>query len=167
MEIFATLNPDNLSAEAIKNFQVRRAARAVIFDADKKIGLLRVSKDNYYKLPGGGIEEGEEIKKALERECEEELGCDIAIDGEIGRVIEYRTIHKLNQESFCFYGHIVGEKGIPDFTESEVEHGFQLIWVDLDEAIRLLKISGPVDQVENFIIKRDSLILEKLKEVKS
>ena len=56
MKQLKLINPENVSEEEVKNYSVREAVRAVVFDEDKKVALLYVSKENYYKIPGGGIE---------------------------------------------------------------------------------------------------------------
>lgn len=48
-------------------FRKRGAARAVLLDDEGGVYLLNVSKHGYQKLPGGGIDEGENIQQALER----------------------------------------------------------------------------------------------------
>jgi len=48
-------------------FRKRGAARAVLQDNDAQVYLLNVSKHGYHKLPGGGIDEVEDIQQALER----------------------------------------------------------------------------------------------------
>ena len=73
----------------------REAARAVVFDFENKVALLHVKKHAYHKLPGGGLEEGEDIKTALEREMMEEIGCQVEVQNEIGEIIEYRNQHDL------------------------------------------------------------------------
>jgi len=50
---------------------LREAARAVLFDDDDNIPLLFVAKHHYHKLPGGGIDDGENKEDALIRECRE------------------------------------------------------------------------------------------------
>jgi len=72
MKQLKLINPENVSEEEIKKYLVREVGRAVVVDEDKKIALLYVSKENYYKLPGGGIEEGEDKISALKRECLED-----------------------------------------------------------------------------------------------
>ena len=76
MKLLKVIQPENLTVEEIKKFRPRTAVRAIVFDKDNKIGLLNVTKHGYYKLPGGGIKEGEDKITALKRECLEEIGCD-------------------------------------------------------------------------------------------
>jgi len=52
---------------------------------------LFVGKLNYYKLPGGGIDPGENREQALIREVLEEVGATISVDGEVGETLEYRS----------------------------------------------------------------------------
>ena len=73
------------------SFRKRGAARAVLLDDKGQVYLLNVSKHGYHKLPGGGIDEGEDIKQALERELMEEVGCKAEIVAELGTVVEYRN----------------------------------------------------------------------------
>jgi 8-oxo-dGTP pyrophosphatase MutT (NUDIX family) len=56
---------------------LREAARAVLINEDGKIALLYVNSHKFYKLPGGGVEAGEYVEDALEREVLEEAGCII------------------------------------------------------------------------------------------
>jgi 8-oxo-dGTP diphosphatase len=51
----------------------RLAIKAVIVN-DRKILLVREQDDEWWSLPGGGIDHGEDIQQALARELLEELG---------------------------------------------------------------------------------------------
>ena len=144
----------------------RRAVRAVVFDADGNIALLHVSKNKYYKLPGGGIEEGEEIIQALIRECQEEIGCNIKVDEEVGEVIEYRDQHRFRQISYCYTAKVIGDKGSPNLEQEEIDEGFKEVWVSLDEAICLLKESEPTSYNGPFIVMRDLKMLEEVKSMR-
>ncbi len=149
-----------------KKFATRSAARAVLLDENGLVPILFVSKYNYHKLPGGGIEEGEDEKRALDREVEEETGCKAEIDGETGKVTEYRSKWNLFQTSFCFLGKII-KKGEPKFTKGEINDGFKLIWISIDDAIKTLKNDRPSDYEGNFIQKRDLVFLEEAKKLLS
>lgn len=163
MKLLKTIKFTNLDSKILENFQLRKAARAVAFDSDNKVGLLEVSKFNYHKLPGGGLKKGEDILKALKRECLEEIGCEIEITGELGLIIEYRDKIKIKQESYCYLAKIIGNKGRPDFTQKEISDGFKLDWVSLEEAISLLEKDKPSDYYGNFINKRDLIYLREVK----
>jgi 8-oxo-dGTP pyrophosphatase MutT (NUDIX family) len=54
--------------------------RAVIFDAENRVLLIRHSYTPGWHFPGGGVEPGETIATAMARELEEESG--IALTGE-------------------------------------------------------------------------------------
>lgn len=167
MQLLKIIKHDDLfSAYGIENkedFRLRKAARAVVFDNENKIAILNVANHGYHKLPGGGVEEGEDLMKALEREMTEEIGCKISVVGEIGKIIEYRDEQNLRQESFCYLANLVGEKGQSDFTEEEINDGFGVIWVSLDEAIEIMEKDQPDDYDGKFIKIRDLCFLEEVK----
>lgn len=162
MKLLKIINPENVSEEEVKDYRTREAGRAVVFDSDGKVALLHVLNENYYKLPGGGIEEGEDKMTALYRECQEEIGCDVEIINEIGFIIEYRKIFTLKQTSYCYLVKVRGEKGNPDFTESEKEKGFEVVWVSYEEAIKALNESKAVSvEGGSYIVPRDLAFLEE------
>ncbi len=165
MKLLETIQFEDFTPEEIAKLELREAARAVLFDNDDKIALLHVSKNKYHKLPGGGIEKDEDITTALKRECLEETGCQILIKEELGLIVEYRKRLNLKQESYCYIAEVEGIKGTPTFEKGEIEEGFQLIWVNLDEAINLLTKESPDDYEGRFIVKRDNLYLKTAKEL--
>jgi len=145
-----------------KKIEKRNASRAVLFDNEGLIPLLFVSKFNYHKLPGGGVEEGENEMEALDREILEETGCKGEITREIGRVIEFRSKWNLFQTSRCYAGKIIS-KGKQSFTKKETDQGFKLVWTSLDDAITQLKKDKPQNYEGTFIQKRDLRFLEEVK----
>jgi 8-oxo-dGTP pyrophosphatase MutT (NUDIX family) len=144
--------------------EIREASRAIAFDEDNLIPILFVGKRNCYKLPGGGIDDGENQLEALAREMKEEAGCTIEVTGEVGEVIEFRSKWNLKQTSYCYLGKVV-LKGDPEFTETELKNGFKLIWVSLDEAITKIENDKPADYEGKFIQQRDLILLKKAKEI--
>ncbi|TXG76136.1 NUDIX domain-containing protein [Patescibacteria group bacterium] len=145
-------------------FRKREATRAVVLDNDGKIALLRVGLYDYHKLPGGGIDEGEDIPTAIERELLEEIGCKAEVTGEVGKIVEYRNQFELVQTSYCFKAAQVGEKGKPDFTEKELREQFSIVWADdIDGAISLLEQDEPTNYEGKFIKIRDLALLKAVR----
>ena len=142
----------------------REASMAVLFDKNNLVPLLFVSKHDYHKLPGGGIDAGEDRIKALIREVKEEVGSEIEVAGEVGEIIEHRSKFNLKQISYCYLGKITS-KGNPDFTKEEVNDGFKITWLSLDEAIAKVENDKPTNYTGKFIQKRDLAFLKKTKEI--
>jgi len=164
MKQLQIINPENVTEDEVKNYRVREAARAVVIDQDGKIAMLHVSKENYYKLPGGGVKEGEDILIALDRECKEEIGCEIEVLSELGMITEYRKIFGLKQTSYCYMAKLKGEKGIPEFTKKEDLKGFKEVWLSYKEAVLMMKESQAVsEEGRMYIVPRDMIVLEEAK----
>lgn len=162
MKLLKTINPENVSEEEVRGYRTREAGRAVVFDEDNKVALLHVTKENYYKLPGGGIEDGEDKITALYRECQEEIGCDVDIINELGVIVEYRKIFTLKQTSYCYLAKVKGIKGTPDFTDSEKEKGFEVVWLSYEEAIKVLNDSKAISiEGGSYIVPRDIAFIEE------
>jgi len=166
MDIFKTIKDsdfgiNNLPAVAKRE---RQASRAVVFDNEQNIVLLHVTKKNFHKLPGGGIEPGESIVDALRRETKEEAGCEINNIKELGIVEEFRNKFGLHQISYCFIADLAGEKGQPKLEPDEITDGFTPVWMKLEEAIKILASETDIKDYEGkFIHVRDLTLLEEAK----
>ncbi len=155
MKVLKILNVENTTEEEIKSFKYRSVARVVAFDSEEKIALVHAKIKKYYVLPGGGVEEKETLEEAAVREAKEESGCDIKITGEIGIVKEYIKNKRLINEQFCYLAEVVGKKVDLELNQYEIEEGMEVIWVYIDEAIRLLKT--------NIIESQDIVFLDEVK----
>jgi phosphoribosyl-ATP pyrophosphohydrolase len=84
---------------------------------------------------------------------------------EIGMIIEHRNNRNFKQTNYCYLAKLVGEKGEPSFTEKEIEEGFELIWVSLDEAEKLFQGDSPDQYSAQFQGYRDKLFLHEAKKI--
>lgn len=168
MELIREIYENNIdkrkNSDGDMSYKIRKASRAIVFNADNKIAFLNVSKDGYHKLPGGGMEKDEDIVTALNRELMEEVGVEAKILGEVGTIIEYRDQFNLLQISYCYFGKVVGDYKETSFTEEEKNNGFILDWVDIDEAIKVLEQDNPSKYLGKFIKERDITFLRYAKE---
>lgn len=155
------------------NPKKRIGARGIVLK-DDKIALFYKKTKNEYKLPGGGVESGENIEDAFKREVLEETGCRVNIISKLGTTEEFKGIKNFYQLSHVFLADVVEDTKQLHLTEKESAEGAELIWVSLDEAIEKLKNCfnnlkpSPYDMQENvystkFIIKRDLSILNYFK----
>jgi 8-oxo-dGTP diphosphatase len=156
MKLLKTIKDKDL----IGNYKTREASRAVLFDDKNLIPLLFVSKFNYHKLPGGGIEKGEDKIQALVREIKEEVGSAIEVGVEIGKIIEYRSEFDLKQISYCYLGKVLS-KGRQRLEQGEIDEGFKLDWIPLNEAIKLMENDKPENYEGKFIRERDLAFLNE------
>lgn len=80
---------------------VRNSARSIIIE-NKRVAMIHSIKYDYYKFPGGGIEEGESQIDAMIRETREESGLIVIPES----VIEYGYVHRIQRsdkdETECF-----------------------------------------------------------------
>lgn len=141
-------------------FDRRISVRAVMIDENKSVALLRLNAFHAHKLPGGGIDKGEDAMQALERELMEETGCTAEIINELGKVIEYRDQSNLIQESYSYLVRQYNQKGTPSYSENERSQECELIWTkDINEAIQLIKKDVSSNYAGLFIQQRDLTIL--------
>ena len=146
-------------------YNSRLAARAVVLDEMSRVALMYVSNHNYYKLPGGGIDEGETIEEGLERELAEEMGVsEIEIVAKLGIVREYRDEWETVADHYGYIVKDMGEHGRVALTEKEKAHGYEVVWAKgVKEAIDLVKSGESVatEYGQRFEIQRELAFLYK------
>ena len=143
-------------------YKKRETSRAVLFDKEGKVALLHAVNVGYHAIPGGAIDEGEDMHMGLMREVREEAGCAMQNIRELGIVEEYRNKHGVLNISYCFIADVSGEKGKTEFIDDEIEEGYTLEWMSLAEAIKKVESdTGVGDYKYPFIRERERIILRE------
>ena len=117
------------------------------------------------------MQEEENPENAFIREVLEESGCIVEIDKCLGTIEEIKSQDNFKQISYVFVSHVVEDTGIPHYTKKEIDEGSKLLWVNLDEAINLIKkcesnlVASKYESVYHtkFIVRRDYEILKYYK----
>jgi ADP-ribose pyrophosphatase YjhB (NUDIX family) len=84
------------------------AVSAIVPDGDGRILLIRRTDNNYWSIPGGGLEPGESVRQATVREVKEETGIDCEVIGLVGiysdpnHVAAYDNGEVRQEFSICF-----------------------------------------------------------------
>ena len=111
----------------------RPSVRGIIV-RDGKVAMIHSMKYDYYKLPGGGIEPGEEQKATLIREVKEESGLAVIPD----TIREFGWVHRIQKGSvddifvqdnyyyLCEAEETAGQQRLDDY---EAEERFELEFV--------------------------------------
>ena len=150
----------------------RPSVRGIIFRGDK-IAMVYATNEKYYKFPGGGMHEDEDKKEALLREVKEEVGLDVIPESirEYGSVLRRQRSDRdpdtiFEQENYYFLCRTEVQPGQQHLDDYEAEAGFQLSYVDIDEAIRVNKEYRSECFFNEVMIGRERRVLELIKETR-
>ena len=146
---------------------VRNSARSIII-RNGKIAMVHSLKYDYYKFPGGGIENGEAPIDAMMRETREEAGLIVIQES----VKEYGYVHRIQrstddptecfiQDNFYYLCDAVDDLVSQNLDEYEADESFQLEFADPSLAIeknRNVK-ENPYSQL---MFEREARVLECL-----
>lgn len=96
--------------------------RAIIFKDDQLLVVKHSVGTDYYVLPGGHLEQGENIKDCMEREIMEELG----LRPRIGRLLYINNLIKDGEQNIEFFFEIVNASDYLDINSLGGTHKHEL-----------------------------------------
>jgi 8-oxo-dGTP pyrophosphatase MutT (NUDIX family) len=144
---------------------VRPSVRSIIIK-DSKVAMVYSKKYDYYKFPGGGIENGENEIDALKRETFEEAGLMIVPHS----IREYGYVHRIQkgaveaifiQDNYYYLCDVESTVLSQNLDDYEADEEFTLVNIDPKTAINTNREQphGPKDQI---MLEREALVLEML-----
>lgn len=144
----------------------RTAARGIVMD-NEDILMIYTKRYNDYSFPGGGVDEGEDIKTGLIRELEEETGAkNIEILSAFGDYEEFRPTHYKGYDAVHMLSHFFvcsAERALGDANpeEYEINNGSVPIWVNIHDAIaHNREVIAAKEDSMGLSIERETLVLE-------
>lgn len=131
-----------------------------------RVAMIHSLKYDYYKFPGGGIEEGEDNVSALIREVREETGLIVIPETikEYGRVyVIQKGIQEdvFIQDNYYYLCDAEEEIRPQDLDEYEEEERFTLEFIEPQRAIWVNR-ENTLDEVDQIMLKREERVLEIL-----
>lgn len=146
---------------------VRNSARSIIIKG-KKAAMVYSARYNYYKFPGGGIENGENPAEAMIRETREESGLVVLPD----TVKEYGYVRRIQrsdrdetecfiQDNYYFLCETADEVVSQELDDYEAKEIYTLEYVEPDVAIGKNRrvMQGPHNRM---MLEREARVLELL-----
>lgn len=159
-----TTHPDIESLDNTTIFN-RNAARAIVLDGED-ILLLYTERYHDYTIPGGGLDEGEEVIAGMVRELKEETGAESIRDIEpFGIYEEFRPWHKNNADvvhmiSYCYTCKVDRELGDTAHEHHEVQNGMEPVWMNIYEAIAHNERTMAESPKKGMSIERETFLLK-------
>ncbi|MCH5263125.1 MAG: NUDIX domain-containing protein [Lachnospiraceae bacterium] len=148
---------------------IRHSARCINIK-NGLVAMVHSIKYDYYKFPGGGIEEDESAENAMIRETQEEAGLVVIPES----VKEYGYVHRIQKSDhddadyfvqdnyyyLCDVEEVIHSQDLDDY---EADEKFTLEYVKPDKAIFINRNAnhGPKEQP---MLEREARVLELLKE---
>jgi ADP-ribose pyrophosphatase YjhB (NUDIX family) len=113
---------------------MHKRVRAIIIQ-DKKLLTIRRFKNNeiYFVLLGGGVEDGEDYRGALARECLEEANVEVVVGDCL-----FKQEFNGSEESFyrCnIVGGLVGRGDGAEYRQISDDNSYEPVWLSLENIL--------------------------------
>jgi len=163
-----TIHPSIDSIDS-KSFWERPATRGIIVK-NNEILLLYTERYDDFSLPGGGVDDGEDIIEGLKRELSEETGAqNIREVIPFGKYEEYRQCTRTEFDlvfitSYCYLCKIDDELGATKYESYEKKNGMTPRWIDINKAIDHNQKTLSNSPKSGFSIERELYLLNLIRD---
>ncbi|MBR5087882.1 MAG: NUDIX domain-containing protein [Ruminiclostridium sp.] len=144
----------------------RPSSRGIIFRGGR-IAVIYSRRDRYCKLPGGGIEPGEDNVSAMIREVREETG--LAVKPETVR--EFGYVHRIQkgthepvfiQDNYYYFCEVGDVQKSTELTQDETAADFVPMFMDIKDVIGINEAC--LCRENNVMIERELRVLKMIAE---
>ena len=149
------LGTDGMSEKA-----PRITARAIVKNRNGLYAVMYANKFHLHSLPGGGVEDGEDLLTALRREIFEETGCTCDHIEELGIVSENRAHQDFTSKSYYY---VVTTEHTPEtihLTDDEIANQTTVQWYPLEDVVRLISEPKHTTTQRMYLQARDMAALK-------
>ncbi len=162
MKLLCELNDEIILGQPGRSSAAPRlTARAIVKNADGLYAVMYAGKFGLYSLPGGGVEQGEDVLTALRREILEETGCACDSIRELGMVKENRACQDYTQVSYYFVVSTTHSPQEIHLTDAETESNTGLQWHTFDDMVRLISERSHTTVQRKYLQARDMAALRE------
>lgn len=162
MQLICELNDKIiLGADGMSTKAPRITARAIVKNQDGLYAVMYADKFKLHSLPGGGVEDGEDVLTALRREVYEETGCVCYEIQELGIVAENRASLDYTQINYYFVVTTTHTPGENHLTEAEQDSRTIVKWETFAEIVRLINEQEFVRVQGKYLKARDVAALRE------
>jgi ADP-ribose pyrophosphatase YjhB (NUDIX family) len=145
----------------------RLATRAIVLKGDE-ILLLFTERYHDYSLPGGGLDDGEDLITGMIRELKEETGAHTVTDvNDFGIYEEYRPWYKPEFDiqhmiSYCYTCSIDENLGDIAHEAHEINNGMKPVWMNIHQAIAHNEDTMENSDKKGMSIERETFLLKEI-----
>lgn len=148
----------------------RNIVRAIVYDENRMFYFVRAVRDDEFgkatliETSGGGVENGEDLITAVQRELKEELGVSVDVVCKIGIVSDYYNLihrHNINNYFLCK----IKSFGQKNLTQDEIEK-FHLSTLKMSYEEAVIEYENRKDsKLGTLIANRELPVLHRAKEI--